>query len=530
MRDRLSAFTMAGLLRRPWGALFLVAVMAVAGGILLTSMIPHGIGLSSDSLLYVTGAESLRSGKGWTQPSGEGTDDPITHFPPIYSLLLATVAGRGGEVLAAASAVAVLLFAAVILAVGWALIFVQRDEIAGVIAAIIVAASPILASIFTWAMSEPLFLLLGLVCLALLVVGIDGNRTGWVVLAGLAAGLAYLTRYIGMALILTGGLVLILKAGWSRRQRVMAIVAFTVPALLLGLAWSYRNFMLTGTATNRTLTWHPLSATKWKAPFGLLWSWLLPSEFDYTALLVTSAVIAGGVLIGVILLPRRWPGVRRAVDRWRHSPSLVVVHAAYAAVYAGILAFSLMFVDAATPVDNRIAAPIYLSFVIVLASAWAIGYRRWPQGWARGLLLLGAISLVVSYVLRTSELERDIRVDGQGFASKDWQASAVIAAAKELPSDTLVYTDNKEVFTFFTGIGAFGLPPERDGVTGLVNPETPVILEQVLERLAESGGAVVLFGGRREGPDRAYLTPLLSNLELLVSVPDGLIYTASGRD
>ena len=127
-------------------------------------------------------------------------------------------------------------------------------------------------------------------------------------------------------------------------------------------------------------------------------------------------------------------------------------------------------------------------------------------------------------------LGSEIRGDGQGFASSGWRDSSLMAAANRLPPDALVYSDNREVYTFFTGVGAYGLPAERDSVTGRINPETPAILEQILERLQESGGVVVLFGSGDSDLERAYLAPLLTRLNLVVSASDGQIYDAPRTD
>lgn len=516
--------------KRLWGPLVVVGVLAVAGGVLLANMIPHGIGLSSDSLLYVMGAESLRSGAGWTQLSGEGTREAIAHFPPLYSWLLAAVAGPTGGVLDAASRVSILLFGGVIAATGAALTTLEDDPVAGVVAALLLAVSPILISVYSWAMSETLFLLLGLASLAFLAMGLGRAGIGWLILAGLAAGLAYLARYVGMALILTGGIVLALRSGMSRKERTIAIAAFAGPAFLGVGAWSVRNLLLTGTTTNRTLTWHALSTTKWKSPLALIWAWLFPSEFDAAALRLTAATLVVVALAGAILVARHRLHVRQTINTWRRSPSFSVLNATYAVVYAGLVGFSLMFADAATPVDLRIAAPVYLCSIVAVSAVWATGYRRRPTVWARPILLLAVAALGGSYGLRSWRLGSEIRGDGQGFASSGWRDSSLMAAANRLPPDALVYSDNREVYTFFTGVGAYGLPAERDSVTGRINPETPAILEQILERLQESGGVVVLFGSGDSDLERAYLAPLLTRLNLVVSASDGQIYDAPRTD
>lgn len=506
-------------------AVILVVLLGLAGGVLLLSIMPHGIGVSSDSILYLLGADSLRDGKGWSRPSGGGTMDPITHFPPLYSLVLAGAAGQDGTPLRAAAATGAVLFAGVILATGLALIFVDGSPAAGVVAALVLAVSPILLSVFSWAMSEPLFLLLGLLSFICLVVGLRGRSTVWIVLAGAAAGLGYLTRYVGVALIATGILLVLLRTGWDRRERIQAVAAFTLPAAFCIAAWSFRNLALSGTATNRSLVWHAISITKLKAPLALLWNWLLPFEFDSVALLVSTALLVGLLLGGGLVLVRKWADVRREVETWRRWPSLAVAVGTYLVVYSGMVALSILFVDAATPANNRIAAPVYLSLVIVLSEAWVAAFRKGGSRGLRPVLLIAAIVLVGTYIGRSREVAEDLMRDGQGYASEGWQRSPVIAAARRFPPDSLFFTDNTEVFTFFTGVGAFGLPDKRDGVTGLANPHIGTESTRILHELDLSGGAVVLFGGPGSEAEWRHLAPLLSELELVAAVSDGRIYS-----
>lgn len=511
---------------RSLGALGVVVLLGLGGGILLASLLPHGIGLTSDSLLYLNGADSLQNGRGWSRPSGGGVSDPITHFPPLYALTVAAASELEGDTLQAAWLVAILLFAGVIIACGAALIYVDRDPAAGVLAALVLAVSPVLLSVFSWAMSEPLFLLLGVLCLSSLVLGLRKGSLGWILGAGATAALAYLARYIGVALILTGGLLVFLRRGWTPGERVRALAAFGAPVVIGVAAWSARNAALTGTATNRTLVWHAVSLTKWKSPLGLIWTWILPFEFDYPALLATGGVLLILLVVGIVLVVRNRASVQGALEGWRVRPSLAGASAGYIMVYSSMVAASLMFVDAATPVDDRIAAPVYLSLVILLSTAVAAGLRWRQTAWVRAGLLLAVALLILSYGGRTWEMAFWMREDAQGFASRGWQRSPVAAAAREFAPDTVFYTNNPEVLTFLTGVGAYGLPVERDGVTGKVNVDVAEDLAEAIRQLGETGGAVVLFGGPGSEPGWGYLSPLLSVLELHVAASDGRIYVA----
>src|SRR5262249_35010774 len=67
-------------------------------------------------------------------------------------------------------------------------------------------------------LSEPVFLLLACPALLFVCYGLRTGRLVWFVLAGVLAGLAYLTRTEGLLVVLVAGLVM-LGLQWSRRWR-----------------------------------------------------------------------------------------------------------------------------------------------------------------------------------------------------------------------------------------------------------------------------------------------------------------------
>ena len=64
------------------------ACALLGGGVLLHSS-RWGLGLSPDSVVYIGAARSLLAGYGFTLPAESALFSPITHYPPLYSSLLA---------------------------------------------------------------------------------------------------------------------------------------------------------------------------------------------------------------------------------------------------------------------------------------------------------------------------------------------------------------------------------------------------------------------------------------------------------
>src|SRR3989337_1553357 len=68
--------------------MMLGACAVLGGGVLLHSS-PWGLGVSPDSVVYIGAARSLLWGHGFSLPAESAPFAPITHYPPLYSSLLA---------------------------------------------------------------------------------------------------------------------------------------------------------------------------------------------------------------------------------------------------------------------------------------------------------------------------------------------------------------------------------------------------------------------------------------------------------
>jgi hypothetical protein len=110
--------------------LFLLAllVLAAIGIFALWRSTPYGLGLVNDSATYVEGAANLLAGKGYVRTSGGGELKPITHFPPLFSLLLAALGLAGMDLLQGARLAISVLFGIDIVLVGLSVYKISRSQ------------------------------------------------------------------------------------------------------------------------------------------------------------------------------------------------------------------------------------------------------------------------------------------------------------------------------------------------------------------------------------------------------------------
>src|ERR1041384_7934942 len=69
-------------------SLIALVFISMVGIFLVLQATPNGLGLSDDSIAYIAGARSMASGEGYRE-AWLASDQPVTHFPPSFSAVLA---------------------------------------------------------------------------------------------------------------------------------------------------------------------------------------------------------------------------------------------------------------------------------------------------------------------------------------------------------------------------------------------------------------------------------------------------------
>src|SRR4030067_586560 len=115
--------------QRRWIFIIILLAMSLIGMSALWRSTPYGLGLVNDSATYVEGTTSLLAGKGYVRISGGGEIKPITHFPPLFSLLLAGLGLVGIDLLHGARLLITFLFGMDIVLVGLSIYKISRSMV-----------------------------------------------------------------------------------------------------------------------------------------------------------------------------------------------------------------------------------------------------------------------------------------------------------------------------------------------------------------------------------------------------------------
>jgi hypothetical protein len=510
--------------------LILLLILALVGGVALLVATRWGIGVSPDSILYISAARALLAGHGFSLQSPGGGYDPITHFPPLYSGILAVIGLTGVEVGLAARIINVLVFAASIFLVGYLLNHWSDQRAKWIVLAgvVLLLASWVSLEIHLMAWSEPLFIFLGLLSLVVLGRDLDSPETRFLLVAAILTGLAFLTRYAGAALLATGMLGLFLFSPMPILKRFFRACWFGAVSLIpIGL-WLLRNSLLNGSAAGRQFIFHAPGKAQLSQALTTLASWLLIPDTARTLVKVVVVLVVGLGIFAAILYGRERKAAGSSVmGKASATPGAIKLLGLYLLVYAGFLVFSISFIDANTPLDGRILSPVFV-FGLILAGYAAIEVSHLPfsrKGWIKLIAGIAALAFCILYLLRGSNLIIQSYSGGIGYSSTSWRNSETLKGLTQIPKGVTVYTNIPDGVFFLTGQPVYGLPSRYESMNRRANPEFSQELMEIRDLSQNNEIVIVYFKGFDQAnlPSEQELVDLLQ-AQVLNKFSDGTIY------
>ncbi len=499
--------------------LLLLWAIGLAGGAMILWATPWGVGISHDSLFYFSAAENLVAGNGLFWSGEGGVLKPLVHFPPLYPALIALLIWAGVPPDAGARGLAAILFSLNVMLPPTLIYLWSKRLLPALAVGLVLLLSPVLVGAHLAALSEPLYLLISTAVIGLTAwVSIHPGRGGILALA-LAMSMGYLTRYVGVALFLAVPLILCFSARGTLRKRMTLAASVLGIAAVPAAAWLGRNLLLSGSATNRTLGFHPPGGDALRQFLDVVTAWFVPGVHSHWL----EAALFGLALLAALALTA-WLVTRRD-ERPRHLAILALGSLIYLITYLLGLLASLTLFDASTRIDSRILTPVFLAGVIAwfsLLGALPAGRRwRWIPALATGALLL----LTARYSLGAlSNTLQTARLEGMGFAGRAWHESETLGWIRGLPPSTIVYSDQPTALEYWTSRPARSIPQRLDPVTRLERGDYPARMESLRQDLLNQGAVMVLFYPAALPEESASFEDLTRGLELLLEASDASVY------
>ncbi|HLE23519.1 MAG TPA: hypothetical protein VI701_04350 [Anaerolineales bacterium] len=500
-----------------------LAAIALVGIAALKRATPYGLGLTNDSAAYVGGARALLDGQGFTRTNAAGQILPIVHFPPVFSIVIAAASAFGLEMLTVTRALVLVLFGASSLLFAALCFQLTRAWGWALLGAGLFVSSGAMLGVYSFALSEPLYLILTLAAFVCLGEFFHGGRRVWLIVGAGAAGAAVLTRYVGVSLVLAAGMAVGIGSP-TRANRKDDLALFSSVALAPWLAWSARNLLTAGTTSNRVLVWHPPDGEWLIAGLASFAAWLIPS-IDPARPLEPQGALA---LLSWVLLagPAVWLGARLARGVRTPSPreALARMLALFTLVYLVGLIVSISLFDASTPLDVRVLSPIVLAD-LALAVAGLNQVARSTRPVLRWMAIgAGVAALAFSARHAADEVDR-LQLDGQGFASLSWRNSRALEAVRELPIEILLYSNRPAALLLLLDRPSFIAPTPTDPSTLLPRQGYLEDLLQMQRRIYAGEAVLAFFGPSEPDPaDRAWIGQLTDGLPIYAEFNDGTLF------
>jgi hypothetical protein len=500
------------------------ACAVLGGGVLLHSS-PWGLGLSPDSVVYIGAARSLLAGHGFSLPAESALFSPITHYPPLYSLLLAVTGVVAADLLAGAIWLNVAIFSINIYLGGFLLFAALGSWQLALLASLFTVTGFPLVQVHTMAWSEALFIMLELLSILLLLRYLETPRKRNLLMASAVAGLSLLCRYAGFALIASGLTGILFLGARERRDKLTDALVFAGLAVLPAAFWGARNWHLGANIFNRTVSFHPTGLDRildvptvfagWFSLFGDL-------SFNFWTLLWLGLMITGFMLSYNCLRQPKFIDLRR-------TDTLIVVMLIVIASYMAMLSSSLAFLDSQIPVDSRTLSPIYVPSIILLIALSTRFVLARASRLHAGLLVSTCLALLLAAQLQSSANWLQLNhQNGIGYAGRTWRESQTLNRLKRMMPTTVLFSNAPDVLYTLLNNPAVMVPRKIHTDTNLPNRQYLAQTVELRRRLKEESGLLVCF----YTVDWRWYLPAAEELErtlglhVLARENDGVIYQA----
>ena len=420
-----------------------------------------------------------------------------------------------------------------------------------------------------FAMSEILFILFAVLALSWLDRHREDGRLASLLWAAAFTALACLTRYIGVTLIITAGLLLLFqgyswRSGWriaDFRRKVRRMGVFSAIALLpIGL-WLLRNYLipepLLGRREASDAPAAALLTNLGDTAAGLLSWWVpgIPLSLSGGPLLLAGVGLAAFAALIVILIIRQHPskpGGAISSLTPRPAASLFIIPGLFILVYLAWLIGSLTLVGNVDAISSgyRFLAPVYVPLTVIIA-ALASCWLQHSYGGGRGdgyaavdwrslrhlkaalpLLPVAAMFLGLAWpaAVNASAIQRGLSVETSYYTNPRWADSELAAYIREhlteLPPNRVYANDHYAPYLHGGGLWAPILPWDEREMAGAISRA-----HQTFYDYSYDFGAVYFIWFKRgwvffppAGYDRGRFEEYLPNPQPVFEGADGAVY------
>jgi 4-amino-4-deoxy-L-arabinose transferase-like glycosyltransferase len=412
-----------------------------------------GAGLISDSFQYTSSARYLASGDGFSLPYGDGQLEPMTKYPPLFPVLLAGFELVGVKALLAARIVNIALMGVNILLVYLCTQKLARSYAFSLLAALLFSVSFVFVEIHSWALSEPLYICTGLCSILMLHKYFEEEKRSWLIYASVFVSAAFLTRYVGLSLVIAVAIIILAD---HRTRRFGNVLLFGSIATIPMILWTLRGYLLTQTLNDRTVAFHPLTIKNYVSAIDVVYGWFLPLSFvqGEEKILLGLTVIG---LVAALFALRKFYSFSFSDLFKNPAPEkrIVLLHGLYMFLYMLMIVVSKTWVDPDIGLSDRVLSPMLVSLLILLAAGPSFLWNAFNK--LRLTVVVIGFALTAYYVAGTVVLVQRFHEMGIGIARRGWTRSEVIQSLRSYSSYS-IYTNSNSSLYLWSERAGYSIP------------------------------------------------------------------------
>ncbi len=430
---------------------FIAAIIGYYAIYLFTNY--SGVGLSPDSIMYASTATNMQAHASLLTFN----KTPLVFFPVFYPFFLAVIQFITRiDPITAGATINSLMFAAVIFTSGYILErFISHSRIYKWLILIAIILSPGLLEIYTYLWSETLFILESLLFIIAYHHYLQSHTTKTLLIVAGVAAITCITRYAGVTLIGTGGLLLLLDNQLPIAKKIKHILIFGFTSISLLVCNLIMNRINTGLSTGtREPSITPFVKNLYY--FGTVicdWGALSKSSHAYAAL-ITSIILLS--LIGLLL----WKAYKGRINSFENIViALAIVYGLFIVIVATVSRFET--------INSRIISPMFIPLLIACTS-WVPDVIKIIQSKILKYVVGGIVVLMMmAFEYSTYQVDYQ-RYDDEGdygvpgYSDDDWNKSEFVVYLKShkniFKPGVPIYTDADEAVYLFTGMSSTLIP------------------------------------------------------------------------
>jgi hypothetical protein len=357
-----------------WLALIIVGLI---GSLVQLQMTAPGMIISGDSVHYLEGARNLALGKGYVINITYGDPVVITGFDPGYSLSLVSGILLGHDVQHVARILNGFLFFLTLILTGWIIYLITDKVLPTLITNLFLLMSPIIISIYSFVMSEPLFIVLLLSTFLSWFYYLKTSSIWKLVISGVFGSLMIVTRFAGIVFLPVLLLGTTIFGDKKIKQRLLDALILGCIILIGPAIYFIRNKLVIETTTvSRGMRLVPFTQEDWDVIGGEFSSWFKwQAYFNYDYQKFNAVFISLGVILVLFIV---WFILRKMLKVKDKSDSILIMVFLSILIYFSSIILNSMTADPPPTPGGivRYMIPLFILLIILVAKLLSFYWKK----------------------------------------------------------------------------------------------------------------------------------------------------------